>query len=204
MLFRSINDQSAAFPKSYEEFEAEFGLPEGLDLNAPPEVAFPPPEPETVSMGAPPLSPSFVDRVGSFGVGFVPNDLKPFVRDYAAEAEVALTEYTPQDMELNEILKTHGFKAFERRAQEHRRDADRRKVRKLYRANYERYAAEAKLKNIQRAAEKLVAEKLAAEKAAAEKAAAQTPQPEVLGTKKPPIPAAKYSSTAPTEVKKTA
>src|ERR1019366_6779885 len=78
-----INDQSAAFPKSYEEFEAEFGLPEGLDLNAPPEVAFPPPEPETVSMGAPPLSPSFGDRVGSFGVGFVPNDPKPFVRDYA-------------------------------------------------------------------------------------------------------------------------
>ena len=136
-------------------------------------------------------------------VPLIPVIPPPYVRDYTAEAEAAF-ESTPADIELTEIYNTQGYKAWERRAHEHQRSIDRKQQRKLYRANYERYAAEAKLKNIQRAAEKLVAEKLAAEKAAAEKAAAQTPQPEVLGTKKPPIPAAKYSSTAPTEVKKTA
>src|SRR5450755_3594820 len=55
------NDQSAAYPASYEEFEAEYGLPENLDLHVPPEVAFPPP---TEPVGAPSLSPSFGDRVG--------------------------------------------------------------------------------------------------------------------------------------------
>ena len=42
-----LNDQSAAFPASYQEFEAEYGLPEGIDLGTSPEVAFPPPEPAT-------------------------------------------------------------------------------------------------------------------------------------------------------------
>src|SRR5450631_4317651 len=57
----------------------------------------------------------------------------------------------------------------------------------LFRANYARYAAEAKLKNIQRAAEKLVEERLAAEKSAAQNEAAQQAQPESL-FKKPPTP----------------
>ncbi len=91
----------------------------------------------------------------------------PVLRDYMAEAEIAMTEVTPQDLELHEIMKTEGLKAMESRALEHERDANRKRRRKLYRANYERYVAEAKLKNIQRAAEKLLADKLAAEQAAA-------------------------------------
>ncbi len=41
----------------------EFGLPRDLDLDTPPEVAFP--QPDMSDVGAPPLSPSFGDRVGA-------------------------------------------------------------------------------------------------------------------------------------------
>jgi len=69
-----------------------------------------------------------------------------------------------------EIMKEQGYEAMDRRAREHQRNADRKLQRKLFRANYARYVAEAKLKNIQRAAEKLIADKLAAEKAASQSA----------------------------------
>jgi hypothetical protein len=69
---------------------------------------------------------------------------------------------------LTELYNTEGFKALDRRAREHQRNLDRRKQRRLFRANYARYAAEAKLKNIQRAAEKLIAERLAAQNVAAQ------------------------------------
>ncbi len=84
-----------------------------------------------------------------------------------AEAEAAFFESTPEDMELHEIMKEQGYKAMESRGREHQRAADRKRQRKLFRANYARYVAEARLKNIQRAAEKLIADRLAAEKAAA-------------------------------------
>jgi hypothetical protein len=110
----------------------------------------------------------------------------------------------PADIELTEIYNTQGYKAWERRAHEHQRSNDRKQQRRLYRANYERYAAEAKLNNIQRAAEKLLKERLAAERTAAKTEAAQGAQPEIAEAKKPPIPAAQDSPTAPTEVKLTA
>ena len=113
-----------------------------------------------------------------------------------------MTEVTPQDLELNEILKTQGYKAMERRGREHQRDADRKRQRKLYRANYDRYAAEAKVKNIQRAAEKLLKERQAAEKSAA---SAQTPNAEPSATKKPPMSAANVAlQPAQKESEKTA
>ncbi|HME56840.1 MAG TPA: hypothetical protein VKF63_00770 [Terracidiphilus sp.] len=180
------------------DLAAEFGLPDNLDLDTPPEVAFPPPQTQ-VPEGAPPLSPDFGDRVG-FGRATPPSatgdplfpevpPLRP--RDYAAEAETAMNEVTPQDLELNDILKTQGYKAMERRAREHQRNADRRRQRNLFRANYEHYAAAAKVKNIQRAAEKLLAERLAAENAAA-----ATTQPEPSDTRKPPARAVSESAQA--------
>ena len=182
-----MNDQSAAYPTSYEEFEAEFGLPEDLDLGTPPEVAFPPPEPvsDCHPERRPPLGdrsrgPAFVVAPLFDRVPLIPEIPPPYVRDYAAEAEAAF-ECTPQDIELTEIYNTQGYKALERRAQRASARPDRKKQRKLFRANYERYAAEAKLKNIQRAAEQLL-KKQAAEKAAA----AQTTDAEPSATKKPP------------------
>ncbi len=205
------NDHSQAHPYNYNNFEAEYGLPDNLDLDAPPEVAFPPPQPAETS-GAPPLSPAVGDRVGDFPGGpqlpsldrapLFPDIPAPYVRDYTAEAEAAMFEATPEDIELNEILKEQGYKAFDRRAKEHQRNADRRKQRKLFRANYERYAAEAKAKNIQRAAEKLIAEKLAAAKPQPVSTTADETSVSA-STRKPPTHAADVA-VGPEEAKKTA
>ena len=71
----------------------------------------------------------------------------------------------------------------------------------FYRSNYARYAAEAKLKNIQLAAEKLIAERLAAEKAAAQNAQSEAPLdvtnvPVVTAaTRKQPTPADSAASS---------
>jgi hypothetical protein len=191
-------------PAPAVNLQSEYGLPEDTDLDTPPEVAFPPP-PESVQMGAPPLSPAFGDRVGdvgcpiplSFGgVGpvhggsilpsldrtpLIPEIPAPGVRDYTAEG--IFIEATPEDMELNEILKEQGYKAFDRRAREHQRNSARRKQRQHFRANYQRYVAEAKATNIQRAAEQLIKEKLAAEKAAAQNTNAT---PDTAGCPIPP------------------
>jgi hypothetical protein len=153
------------------DLAAEYGLPGDLDLNTLPEVAFPPP-----GMGGPQLP-----DVGNCGdprhripltgdrAPLIPVIPPPVLRDYVAEAELAMTEVTPQDLELTEIMRTEGLKAMESRAREHLRSDARRRTRKLFRANYDRYVAEAKMKNIQRAAEKLLAERLAAEELAAKK-----------------------------------
>ena len=111
-----INDQSAPYPNSYEEFEAEFGLPENLDLNAPPEVAFPPPASDVVNEAVGCPTPAGFAGVGIFGGGarvpippsfdrapLFPDIPAPYVRDYTAEAEAAF-ESTPEDIELTEIL----------------------------------------------------------------------------------------------------
>jgi len=39
-----VGEQPQRVVQEYPEFEAEFGLPSGLDLTIPPQVAFPPPE----------------------------------------------------------------------------------------------------------------------------------------------------------------
>ena len=166
--------------------EADYGLPEGIDVNTPPEVAFPPPQPTATSEFGWPIPPSF----GGVGLSdgrpifsscdrapLIPDIPPPVVRDYTAEAELAMSEVTPEDIELTELYNTEGYKAMERRGREHQRSADRKRQRKLFRANYARYVAEAKLKNIQRAAEKLLADRLAAEKAAAQQEAAQKAAP---------------------------
>ncbi len=169
----------------YNNLEAEFGLPDGLDINTPPEVAFPPPStpsPDVILREArsDESKDPFISVNGSVflaGIDRTPliPEVPPFIpRDYAAEAEIALFETTPEDVELNEILKTQGIQAMESRALEHQRNSRRRLMRKHFRANYERYAAEAKTRNIKRAAEQLLAQKLAAEKAAPQVSAPDT------------------------------
>ena len=88
------------------------------------------------------------------GAALSPDDLTLPTRDYAAEAEAAF-QCHPEDVELEEIRKTYGYKAMEERAREHQRDDRRRKQRQFFRANYQRFAAIATARNIQRAAEKL-------------------------------------------------
>ena len=101
-------------------------------------------------------------------------------------------------VEIVEITNTAGSDAAVARSTQMLRNQRRRQQR----ADRKRYAAIARDRNLQIAAEKLVAEKLAAEKAAAQKAQPTATQP-VADQKKPPAPVAK-GSAPPTEAKKTA
>ncbi len=181
----SVSHQRA---RAYDNFEADYGLPTRFDVNARPEVAFPDfdailSEERSDESKDPYVSAEDIGRHGYPNIDrppLIPVIPPPVLRDYVAEAEIAMTEVTPQDLELSEIMRTEGLKAMESRALEHQRDANRKRRRKLYRANYDRYVAEAKLKNIQRAAEKLLAQRQAAEKAAAPSEVAKKPSASVM------------------------
>jgi hypothetical protein len=199
------NDQSAAYPASYEEFEAEYGLPENLDLHVPPEVAFPPP---TEPVGAPSLSPSFGDRVGDAdGAGVFDGIPMPTV-DYCKHGpgcpeHTIRVDYpeTPELAELREIKATQGMEAVAERHKQQQHNRHRRHVL----TDRKRYAAIALEKNIRLAAERLAAQKLAADKTGAQEEAAQKAQPDPAETKKPTARAVPESAPATqTEAKKTA
>lgn len=85
-----------------------------------------------------------------------------------AEAEAAMQVH-PEDIELMEIMKKYGYKAWDQRAKEHQKNERRRRQRKYFRANYDRFVAEANARNIQNAAERLYQERIAAERAEAAK-----------------------------------
>jgi hypothetical protein len=156
---------------AYDNFESDYGLPDNLDLSVPPEVSFPPPPEPVFSDLSSRAERSGVEEPALSlpkGPAFSPDSSQPYVRDYEAEAQAAF-EVQPEDIELQEIMKKYGYKAWEERSKEHQRNQRRRRQRKYFRANYARFEAEAKAKNIQRAAEKLMREKLAAELAEASK-----------------------------------
>ena len=102
---------------------ASGSIPDNSEPGAPPEVAFPQPQlSQGVILsggGAPLATPEskdpFISVNGSvFLAGTERTPLIPEVpplsaRDYAAEAEAAMSETTPEDIELNEILKTQGI-----------------------------------------------------------------------------------------------
>jgi hypothetical protein len=174
--------------EAYDNFESDYGLPDNLDVSAPPEVSFPSPPLE------PPLGvilsgggfaagvegPAFdlssrAQRSGVEGPAFSP--ATPYIRDYMAEAEEAMQTH-PEDIELEEVMKKYGYKAWDNRAKEHQRNERRRRQRKYFRANYDRFVAEANARNIQRAAERLYQERVAAERSeAAKKPPTSTSEP---------------------------
>ena len=168
-------------PAPAVDLTAAYGLPNDLDLNLTPELAFPPPHQsfESSSRAQAAASAAAVE-----GLLFLPEAPKPWVRDYTAEAEAAMNEVQPEDIELMEIMKKYGYKAWDERAKEHQRNERRRRQRKYFRANYDRFVAEAKAKNIERAAEKLLQEKLAEQD---------------LAARKPPASAATGDTIAPKE-----
>ena len=167
-----LNNHSATHLSKYDEFEADFGLPDDIDIEVAPEVAFPPPAP--VAAAAPFQLP---DPDGSVANGPI----------------------TPEHVELVELGQTVGNEAMLKRAAQHVHNANRREQRQKARADYERYSAIARTRNLQIAAQKLVAEKLAAEKAVA-----QTAPADPSAAKKPPTSAAEGSLTTQKEAKKTA
>jgi hypothetical protein len=187
-----LNDQSAAFPTSYEEFEAEYGLPEGIDLGTSPEVAFPPPEPATEEG-----CPTLVRQPGGQGGNGRPANQAGNFFDLAPMPTVAYCKdgpgcpehtiradfpVTPENVEIYEVSQTEGSDAAARRGNQLSRNRQRRQQH----SDRKRFAAIALDRNMRLAAERLAAEKLAAEKAAAQQEAPQTAQPESIETKKPP------------------
>ena len=167
-----LNNHSATHLSKYDEFEADFGLPDDIDIEVAPEVAFPPPAP--VATAAPFQLP---DPDGSVANGPI----------------------TPEHVELVELGQTVGNEAMLKRAAQHVHNANRREQRQKARADYERYSAIARTRNLQIAAQKLVAEKLAAEKAVA-----QTAPADASAAKKPPTSAVDGTPATQKEAKKTA
>ena len=145
------------------DLAAEYGLPNDLDLNTPPEVAFP--SPASTSEGAPSLSPSSGDRVGTADES---ND--PLVSALRSDGILGDFEFhpdypvTPEYVELDEIRRTQGSEASAARSTEMMRNERRRR----FRTERKRYAKIAAQINLQRAADKLAERKLAVQKAASE------------------------------------
>ena len=179
-----------------DSFEADYGLPEGLDLSTPPEVAFPPPASDVGSdeVGCPstgwPVPPSF----GGVGAS---SDLSPMPSAGACEHGPDCPELviradhpvTPDAIEILEVAETYGSDAAARRGGQLSRNCQRR----LQTSNRKRYAAIALERNL-----RLAAEKLAQQKLAAQQAQAMTP------LKKSPASATEAFESEQTEAKKTA
>ena len=117
---------------AYDNFEADYGLPEGLDLNVPPEVAFPsPPAPVTSETDNCPLktdncfsSPMPTVAYCKHGPGCPEHTIRT---DYPE---------TPELAELREIQANQGIEAAAERYKQQQRNRQRRQVavgRKRYR-----------------------------------------------------------------------
>jgi len=167
---------------AYDNFEAEYGLPEGLDLSAPPDIAFPPPpEPAASETGNCPLTTDNCFSSPMPTVDYCKHG--PGCPEHTIRADYP---ETPELAELREIQATQGDEALAERHKQQQRNRKRRHVL----TDRKRYAAIALEKNIRLAAERLAERKLAAEKAAA------VPPAEQSEMKKPPTGAADGSKEA--------
>src|SRR5271166_2851029 len=184
------------------DLAAEYGLPEDLDLNTPPEVAFP----ESVLPSEERSDESKDPYVSAHraGAGAFP-DLSPMPSSggYCSEHGwdcpdlVIRADHpvTPEMVEVREVADTLGADAAARRGNQLERNRQRRELR----SNRKRFADLAMQHNI-----RIAAEKLAQQKLAAEKAAAQAANVEPASTKKPPAAAGSDDQSAQQEAKKTA
>jgi hypothetical protein len=157
------------------DLAAEYGLPGDLDLDTPPELAFPPP-----AVGAPPLSPDVGDSVGAVDAF---SNLSPMPSaGYCSEHGYDCPDLvigadhpvTPEMVEVLVVAETLGSDAAALRGKQVERNRQRRQLR----TDCKRYAAVAMQKNLRLAAEKLAERKLS-EKQAQEKLAAKKPSASV-------------------------
>jgi hypothetical protein len=179
-----------------DNFEADYGLPAGLDLHIPPEVAFPPPASDVGNeeVGCPstgwPVPPSFGGVGSASGLSPMPSagacEHGPDCPELIIRADHPVT---PDAIEILEVAETYGSEAAARRGSQLSRNRQRR----LQTSNRKRYAAIALERNLRLAAEKLAQQKLAAQQTLA----MSTP-------KKPPVPAPDAFETEQTEAKITA
>ena len=159
-----------------DNFEADYGLPEGIDVSTPPELAFPPPdvilneergdESKGPFVSAHPVGASVFAGIPMPTVDYCkhgPGCPEHTIRaDYPETAELA---------ELREIKATQGIEAAGERHKQQQRNHHRREVA----VGRKRYAAIALEKNIRLAAEKLAQQKLDALQAQAIGTAKKSP-----------------------------
>jgi hypothetical protein len=136
------NLYESAEPAPDVDVSAEYDLPDGLDIDTHPDVAFPPLPLDDVA-AAPPLPPDSTPSSDPF-----------------RQLNV-LERVTPVDIELEEIRLSQGSEAMLRRADRFEREELRRRRRAETRAAYQRYAVVAFHRNLERLAQKMAAEKLA-------------------------------------------
>ena len=157
---------------AYDSFEAEYGLPEGIDLNVPPEVAFPsPPAPAASDTG------NWQPATGNSDLSPMPT--VAYCKDGPGCPEHTIrADYpeTPELAELREIKATQGMDAVAERYKQQQRNHHRRQVA----VGRKRYAASALEKNLRLAAERLAERKLAA------RAEQNVEPPTSATTRKPP------------------
>jgi hypothetical protein len=151
-------------PISYDNFEADFGLPKDLDLSLSPQAAFPASTPQAVatteqsekeSVAASPVPPDIADRAQhiinvSKGIPYTAEDIVRFG-----------SPVTPFDVELMEIQSTQGHEAAFKLQEQYERNERKRARRRKSSADRERYATVAMQKNLQQAIEKYAAQKIA-------------------------------------------
>ena len=182
------------------DLAAEYGLPRDLDLDTPPERAFP-----QTPQGALPLSPGFGDRVG---VTASPTGNWPLATDNCLSSPMPTVAYckdgpgcpehtiradypiTPTNVEVYEVLQTLGSDAAAIRGGQLERNRQRRQLH----SDRKRFAAIALQKNLRLAAERLAEQKLA-EKDVQEKLAAKKP-PAAVSVETSEAFAAKEAATA--------
>ncbi len=139
-----------------DNFEADYGLPEGIDLTTPPELAFPPPEPAFSDLSS--RAETAVSAVAAEGPAVSSADNWPPTAD---NLEVRPDfPVTPEMVEIVEVSQTQGEHAAAIRAGQLQRNRHRRELVQ----NRKRYAKIALQHNLRRAAEKLAQQKLAAKK----------------------------------------
>jgi hypothetical protein len=153
---------------------AEFGLPSGLDLATPPEVAFPPPATEKSPAGCPAVPAGFAGAGGWAHAapaaavrqpapslprepGFVPAALRTSEDgDFEVRPDFPIS---PETVEVCTIYETQGPDAAQVRCEQLERNRARRELR----LDRKRYAEVALQCNLQAAAKKLAGQKLAAQ-----------------------------------------
>lgn len=166
------------------DLATEYGLPQDLNLDTPPEVAFPPPA-ESTFFDLSSRAQAAASAAGVEGPAFSPanspsetNDRKPTTGNFDFRADHPVT---PEMIEVLEVAETQGADAAALRGDQLARN---RQLRQL-RTERKRFARVALQQNLRIAAEKLAQEKLAAQTA--------IPTPDDA-TRKPPAAASEDSA----------
>lgn len=140
-------------PVDYENFEAEYGLPKDVDLNAAPEVAFPPaPEDPAATLEIEPQLPPVPPDIAAEAQHII--NFSRGLPLSAGDSKRFGSYVTPLDAEMMEVTRTQGFDAALKIQEQFEHNEQRRVRRRQSSADRERYALVSMQRNLQAAIEK--------------------------------------------------